>query len=188
MRLPAAFALFAALAVAGTLTLASCGGGSDAKLLPGATAREITENLARVREYAAEGECVGAADAATEVSAQVETLQDVDPKLKQALQRGAEKLGEVVASCEEASSEEETSEGEATKPERSEPPSREKKAEGEREREESASEREEGEEEKESPPSKGPPAEKPSTPPSEGGGTPAPGGVSPGQPVEPGGE
>src|SRR5262245_35929808 len=171
------------------LTLASCGGGGDAKLLPGTTAREITENLGRVREYAAEGECVGAADAATEVSAQVEALQDVDPKLKQALQRGAEKLGEAVASCEEeAEGEEETIEDETTKPERHEPPGQEKKAEREREREEQAPEKDEAEAEEEETPGKGPPAEKPPAPPGEGGGTPAPGGVSPGQPAEPGAE
>jgi hypothetical protein len=168
--------------------LASCGGGSDAKLLPGATAEEITENLDRVKQYAAEGECVGAADAATEVSAQIEALRNVDAKLKQALQRGAEKLGEAVASCEEATTEATTTEGETTKPERTEPPGQEKKAEKEREKEEKALEKEEQDEEKEAPPGKGPPAETPPPPPSESGGTGAPGGVSPGKPAEPGGE
>ena len=59
------------------------------KLLPGATAKEITENLDTVKQLASEGECIGAADAAEEVSAQVEALDGVDPKLKQALERGA---------------------------------------------------------------------------------------------------
>jgi hypothetical protein len=185
MRRPAAFALIAVLGATGAMTLASCGGGSDARLLPGATAQEITENLDRVKQYAAEGECVGAADAATEVSAQVEALQGVDAKLKQALQRGAEKLGEVVASCEEETTEATTTESETTKPEHAEPQGQEKKAEKEREKEEKALEKEEQKEEKEAPPSEEPPAE---TPPSESGGTGAPGGVSPGAPAGPGGE
>ena len=41
-----------ALGVAVALGLASCGGGEDAKLLPGNTAAEITENLDRVKQYA----------------------------------------------------------------------------------------------------------------------------------------
>jgi len=161
-------------------SLAACGGGEDAKLLPGTTAAEITENLARVRQYAEEGECVGATDAAAEVGAQVEALQNVDPKLKEALQQGTEKLDEVVAGCEESAPEPTTSE-ETTKPEHREPPGQEKKAEKEREKEEE-------DEEKEVPP--GPPQEKPTPeetppPPSEGGGTGAPGGVSPGAPAGP---
>jgi hypothetical protein len=187
VRRPAAFALIAVLGAACATTLASCGGGSDAKLLPGATAEEITENLDRVKQYAEEGECVGASNEATEVSAQVEALQGVDAKLKQALQRGAEKLDEVVASCEEAITEA-TTESEATKPEHAGPPGQERKAEKEREKEEKALEKEEQKEEKEAPPSEGPPAETPPTPPSESGGTGAPGGVSPGTPVGPGGE
>lgn len=187
VRRPAAFALIAVLGVA-SATLASCGGGSDAKLLPGGTAQEITENLDRVKQYAAEGECVGAADAATEVSAQVEALQGVDVKLKQALQRGTERLGEVVASCEETTTEATTTEDETTKPERVEPPGQEKKAEKEREKEEKALEKEEEKEEKEAPPSEGPPAETPPAPPGESGGTGAPGGVSPGTPAGPEGE
>jgi len=160
--------------------LPSCGGGSDAKLLPGTTAREITENLARVKQYVAEGECVGAADAATEVDSQVEALQNVDAKLKQALQQGAEKLGEAVASCEEATSETTTAE-ETTKPEGPEPPGQEKKEEKEREKEEKALEKEEQAEEKEAPPPKGPPAETPPASPGEGG--PGSGGVGPGEAV-----
>lgn len=188
VRRPAAFVLIAVLGASGATTLASCGGGSDAKLLPGTTAQEITENLDRVKQYAAEGECVGAADAATEVSAQVEAVQGVDAKLKQALQRGAERLDEVVAGCEETATEATTTESETTKPERPEPPGQEKKAEKEREKEEKALEKEEEKEEKETPPSEGPPAETPSAPPSESGGTGAPGGVSPGTPVKPGDE
>src|ERR1044071_6568258 len=39
-----------ALAAAAALALVSCGGGDDAKLLPGNTAQEITENLDRVQQ------------------------------------------------------------------------------------------------------------------------------------------
>lgn len=172
---------FAAVLSLAVTSLAACGGGEDAKLLPGATAAEITENLARVRQYAEEGECVGATDAAAEVGAQVEALRNVDPKLKEALQQGTERLDEVVAGCEESAPEPTTSE-ETTKPEHREPPGQEKKAEKEREKEEK-------DEEKEVPP--GPPKEKPAPeeestpPPSEGGGTGAPGGVSPGAPAGP---
>lgn len=162
--------------------LAGCGGGEDAKLLPGTTAAEITENLNRVRQYAEEGECVGAADATAAVGTQVEALRHVDPKLKDALQQGTEKLDEVVADCEEPESEPTTSE-EAAKPERHEPPGQEKKAEREREREEKELEREA--EEKEGPGDEKPPAETPPPPPSEGGDGGASGGVGPGTPVGP---
>lgn len=173
---------FAAVLSLAVTSLAACGGGEDAKLLPGTTAAEITENLARVRQYAEEGECVGATDEAAEVAAQVEALRNVDPKLKEALQQGTEKLDEVVAGCEESAPEPTTSE-ETTKPEHREPPGQEKKAEKEREKEEK-------DEEKEVPP--GPPEEKSTPeettpPPSEGGGTGAPGGVSPGAPAGPAG-
>src|SRR5207342_567217 len=93
-----------ALGVATAFALASCGG-EDAKLLPGATAAEISENLDTVKQLASEGECVGAADAAEEVSAQVEALGGLDPELKQALERGAARLSEVVATCEETTTE-----------------------------------------------------------------------------------
>lgn len=157
-------------------SLAACGGGSDAKLLPGTTAAEITENLGFVRQYAEEGECVGAADAATEVRTQVEALQGVDAKLKEALQRGVAKLDEVLAECEESSAEETATTEETTKPERHQPPGQEKKE--EREREEQAEERET------TPPSEKTTPEEPVTPPpSEGGGTGAPGGVSPSAPA-----
>jgi hypothetical protein len=188
VRRPAAFALIAVLGAASATTFASCGGSSDAKLLPGNTAREINENLDRVGQYAEEGECVGASNEVTEVSAQIDALQGVDAKLKQALQRGAEKLGEVVAGCEETSTEATTTESEATKPERAEPPGQEKKAEKEREKEEKAFEKEAQKEEGEPPPSETPPSKTTPAPPGESGGTGAPGGVSPGTPAGPGGE
>ena len=180
-----------ALGVAAALGLASCGGGEDAKLLPGNTAAEITENLDRVKQYAEEGECVGAEDAVAEVNAQVEGLTGVDPKLVEALQRGAARLNEVIATCDEEETEAVAPESEATTTEETEkvPPGQEKKEEKEREKEEKALEKEEEKAEKKEPP----PAEKttpdesttPVPPASEGGGTGAPGGVSPGTPVAP---
>lgn len=181
-----------ALGAAAALALVSCGGGEDAKLLPGNTAAEITENLDRVKQYAEEGECVGAEDAVGEVNAQVEGLTGVDPKLIAALERGATRLSEVVASCQEEETEAVAPSSEATTEEETEktPPGQEKKEEREREKEEKAFEKEEEKTEKKEPP----PAEKPTpeespatptTPSSEGGGTGAPGGVSPGTPVEP---
>jgi outer membrane biosynthesis protein TonB len=90
------------LGLLAAFALVSCGSGSDAKLLPGNTAEEITENLESVKQLAAEGECVSAEDAAQEVSTEVEGLQGIDAKLKQALQEGATRLNEVVESCTEA--------------------------------------------------------------------------------------
>ena len=94
-----------AVGVAAALGLVSCGGGEDAKLLPGNTAAEITENLDRVKQYAEEGECIGAEDAVAEVNAQVEGLTGVDPKLVEALERGSTRLSEVVAGCDEEETE-----------------------------------------------------------------------------------
>jgi hypothetical protein len=105
----AAACLAFALALAAALALASCGG-SGAKLLPGGTAREINQNLAAVRELAAEGECVDAQDAALEVSTEVEALEGIDAKLKRALQAGAQRLNEVVQTCTETTTSEETEE------------------------------------------------------------------------------
>jgi hypothetical protein len=99
--------LVLALAAIAALGLASCGGGDGADLLPGGTASEINSNLDRVQELVGEGECIGAEDAAREVSAQVDALGGVDPKLKQALREGAARLNEVVVECEETTTEEE---------------------------------------------------------------------------------
>jgi hypothetical protein len=181
------------LGAATALGLVSCGGGKDAKLLPGNTAAEITENLDRVKQYAEEGECVGAEDAVSEVNTQVEGLTDVDPKLVEALQRGAARLSEVIAGCDEEDTETVAPESEATTTEETEeaPPGLEKKEEKEREKEEKAFEKEEEKAEKSEPP----PAEKVTpeesttpAPPSKGGGTGAPGGVSPAAPVTHGGK
>jgi septal ring-binding cell division protein DamX len=192
VRQLAAFALALALGTTAAVALVSCGGGEDAKLLPGTTAQEIAENLDSVKQFVSEGECVGAENAAQEVSAQVEGLSGVDEKLKQALQRGATKLGEVVESCDEAETEAVSPASEAPSSEEEDElqPGLEKKAEKEREKEEKTLEKEEAKEEKEAPPvtpttpTETTPAEPPATPPSgEGGGTGAPGGVGPGAPV-----
>lgn len=192
MRQLAAFTLALVLGAAAAVGLVSCGGGEDAKLLPGATAEEITENLDTVQQFADEGECVGAANAAQQVSLQVEELGGVDAKLKQALQRGAARLSEVVATCEESTTEAIAPADEApSSEEEGLPPGQEKKEEKEREKEEKELEKETEKEEKEVPPdspttpTETTPAEPPTAapPPSEGGGTGAPGGVSPGAPV-----
>jgi outer membrane biosynthesis protein TonB len=181
-----------ALGAAAALALVSCGG-EDAKLLPGNTAAEITENLDRVKQYAEEGECVGAEDAVSEVNSQVEGLTGVDPKLLEALRRGAARLSEVVASCQEEETEAVAPPSEATTEEtETVPPGLEKKEEKEREKEEKELEKEEEKAEKKEPPeTKTTPEESSTTttpPPSEGGGTGASGGVGAGEPVTPGGE
>ena len=189
VRQLAIFTLTLALGAAAALALVSCGGGEDAKLLPGNTAAEITENLDRVKQYAEEGECVGAEDAVGEVNAQVEGLHGVDPKLIEALQRGADRLGEVVASCEEEDTETVPPESEATTTEETEktPPGQEKKEEKEREKEEKAFEKEQAKEEKDEPPAEktAPEEATPPTTPSEGGGTGPSGGVGPSTPAAP---
>jgi hypothetical protein len=187
MRQLAAFALALGLGAATALGLVSCGGGEDAKLLPGATAAEITENLDAVKQLASEGECAGAAEATQEVSAQVEAVEGVDARLKQALKRGVARLSEVVTTCEEDTTEAVAPSSEATSAEGTKgSPGQEKKEEREKEKPQK--------EEPETPgtPTETTPETPPTTttpaPPTEGGGTGAPGGVSPGTPVEPGGE
>ncbi len=99
-RSPLALGLTAVAA----LGLVACGG-EDAKLLPGETAREITANLDTVQQLSNEGDCIGAESAAQQVGEQIETIEGVDPKLKRALEDGAARLEEVIASCEESSTE-----------------------------------------------------------------------------------
>jgi hypothetical protein len=96
--------LAAALSVAAALCLVACGG-EDAKLLPGQTAREITANLDTVQQLSNEGDCLGAESAAQQVGEQIEALEGVDRKLKQALESGAARLEEAIGGCEESSSE-----------------------------------------------------------------------------------
>jgi ribosomal protein L12E/L44/L45/RPP1/RPP2 len=101
-RMPRARLSLPALALGATaaLSLVACGG-EDAKLLPGETAREITANLDTVRQLSDEGDCLGAESAARQVGEQIEALEGVDRKLKRALEDGALRLEEVIASCEE---------------------------------------------------------------------------------------
>jgi outer membrane biosynthesis protein TonB len=108
-----AFLLATALAVG----LSACGSGSGADLLPGGTASEIKSNLEQVRQLVDEGDCPGAADAASAVGIQVEELKGVDPKLKTALAEGANRLNEVVGGCEEDEPEETTESFEEEEPE-----------------------------------------------------------------------
>jgi len=133
------------LGAAGAVGLVSCGGGSDAQLLPGTTADQIESNLDQVAELAAAEDCVGAEDAVAEVTAEVEELQGVDVKLKTALEEGTEKLSEVVARCEEETTEEETepaleTDVEAEEVEKEEKPKQDK---AEKEEEKAAEEEEE---------------------------------------------
>jgi hypothetical protein len=175
-----------ALGALAALGLAACGNGGGGDLLPGGTASEITANLDRVEQLASEGDCVGAADAAQAVSAQVEALDGVDRKLKLALREGATRLNEVVLSCEEAPSEEETEPAieEAVEPEAEEKEKPEKA--------EKAKKAEETPEEAETSPTLPPQAEgkakgheegEEEAPPAESGGDEPSGGVGPGAPV-----
>lgn len=178
-------ALVLAVCVAGAIAIGSCGG-EDAELLPGETAREITANLDKVSELSDEGDCVGAESAAQQVGEQIEAVRSVDPKLKRALVRGAERLNEVVDECEEATteaveptlpSEAEEEATEKEKPEKGKGKEKEKKP---------------AEVEPEAPPSEPslpPQAEGETGPPgAEGGEEVGPsGGVSPGNPVGEGG-
>jgi stringent starvation protein B len=100
-----ALILGSAVAVA----LASCGGGSDAKLLPGTTASQIESNLDQVKALVESGDCVGAENAVAQVSAEVEEV-NVAAKLKGALREGTAKLREVVGRCEEETGEEDETE------------------------------------------------------------------------------
>jgi hypothetical protein len=175
-----------ALGAVAALGLLACGGGDGADLLPGGTASEITANLDRVEQLASEEDCSGAAEAADSVSVQIEELEGVDAKLKQALREGATRLNEVVATCEETTTEEETvpaideaeEPAEVEKKEKPEKPDK-PKQEAEEAPEETtpalppqAKGKAKGHEEAEE-----------AAPPTEDGGTPA-GGVSPAEPAE----
>lgn len=99
MARPTASLLALGLALVAALGLAACGE-EDAQLLGGETAREITANLDTVRQLADEGDCIGAESAAEQVGEQIDELEEVDPRLKRALEEGAERLEEVIATCE----------------------------------------------------------------------------------------
>lgn len=106
-RLSALFIAFA-LGAACAVGIVSCGGEDDAGLLPGTTADQIESNLIRVEELSDEGDCIGAEEAVAEVTAEVEELQGVNPKLKAALREGAGQLSVAVGRCEEETTTEET--------------------------------------------------------------------------------
>jgi len=141
------------LGTACAVALASCGGGSDAKLLPGKTADEIERNLDQVKVLVENDDCVGAEDAVAAVSAEVEEL-NVATKLKGALQEGTAKLREVVARCEEEADEEETEPSAAADVEAEELEAEQLEAEEKVDKaEEKAEKQEQKEEEKAEPPS-----------------------------------
>jgi hypothetical protein len=194
-RMPRSRASALALCLAAALALPACGG-EDAKLLPGETAREITANLDTVQQLSDEGDCVGAESAARQVGEQIEAIEGVDRRLKQALEAGADRLEEVIAECEEESLETtspplvpDEEDEDAAKEEKEEEKER-KAEEKEREKAEKEAEQEEGDDEgnPELPPQangegkgldngKGPPAAEEA--PEEG----SSGGVSPGSPA-----
>jgi len=158
--------------------LSACGSGGSGELLPGTTASQINANLDQVQQLVGEEECEAATDAAAQVTAQVDELGGVDAKLKQLLVEGAERLEEVVGTCEETEEPLETTEEEEPETEEDEKAPKHEKP-----------------EKKEGPKETGPPAEPPEppgheekgggeeTPPEEGGGTPS-GGVGPGEEAE----
>jgi hypothetical protein len=212
-RVRAAALILAALAVG--LLLSACGGGGNGELLPGTTADQITSNLDQVRESYESGDCEKAETAVAQVSTEVDDLNKVDVKLKNALKNGALKLSEVVNNCGAAEEAEEAKAEEAAEEEQAQIEGEEAEAEEEaffeeqkeEERDQKAEEKAEKDAEKAEPPTGGeespkgeakghekqeeetvpPPTEEfeEVTPPAAGGG-PA-GGVGPGAAVE-GGE
>jgi hypothetical protein len=179
----------AATLCAAALALVSCGGGSDAKLLPGETAQEISENLDSVQRLVDEGECIAAEDAALQVSTQVETLQGIDAELKRVLEDGAERLNEVVDTCEANLAEDTVEETlpETTETTEEKPEKKEKKPEKVEPEETLPEEEEETEPEKELPPQakgKAKGHEKDEPPPVEEEGEEPSGGIGPGSATE----
>lgn len=179
-----ALTLTAGLAVG----LSACGdSGSD--LLPGTTASEINSNLDEVQQLVSEGDCLGATDAATTVSSQVEDLNGVDKELKEALSEGAARLNEVVAACEEVPSEEEEEAAGLEEAEEAEAGQEaEEKAEKKEKPEKEKGKPEEEEPEKDTAPPVEPPEppgqeKKEEVPPEETGVEPPSGGVGPGAAV-----
>jgi hypothetical protein len=192
-RVPLALALI----VAAALVPLGCGG-EDARLLPGETAREITANLDAVQQLSDEGDCLGAESAAQQVDEQIEALRGVDPKLKRALEDGAQRLEEVISECDETEALVPTTTEEETTPAGSEKEAKEREKEEEKAEKEAQKEEEQRRKEEEAGPEgnpslppqakgegkgaeegKGPPVEESGETPSEDSG-----GVSPGSAVE----
>jgi len=165
-------------------TLSACGSDDKAELLPGKTAGDIDANLSLVEDLAANGDCVGAENAAAAVREQVDALTGVDQELKETLSDGAARLQEVVGECEEAPEEtEETTESEEPdlqeleKEERDEQKAQEK-AEKEAEKEQKKEEKAEKEPPSKETPDEEEPKEEKEVPPTEPTNPPS-GGVSP---------
>ncbi|HEX6667362.1 MAG TPA: hypothetical protein VF081_12290 [Solirubrobacterales bacterium] len=175
--------LVLALVACAALGLSACGGGGGDDLLPGETASEINSNIDAVERLVGEGDCVGAEDASATISGQVESLTEVNAKLKQALGEGAARLNEVVAECEEEPEEETI---ETIEPEETEGIEDEEKPEKEKPEKDAEEKAEEGGEGPTLPPqSNGKGEEKGGGPPEEEPETETPsGGVSPGAAVE----
>lgn len=179
-----AILLALALGLLAAGTLSACGGEDNPELLPGGTASEIKANLDLVEDLVADGDCVGAANAAAAVSGQVEELTGVDEELQEALAKGAARLNDVVGECEEAPEEDETTTtteepdpAQLEKEERDEEKSQEK-AEKEAEKEQKKEEKAEKETPDSEPPDQEPKEEESEMPPTEPTNPPS-GGVSP---------
>jgi outer membrane biosynthesis protein TonB len=176
------------LGAAAMAVLSSCGGSGNSGLLPGSTANEINSNLDKVQELVANGDCAGAEEASGEISGQIEALEGVDSRLKQALSEGASHLAEVVSTCEEVPSEEDE---ELAAQEAEEDLRAEEEAEEKREKKEKPVKPKPEKEEKPKGPSAEPPGQEKKeevlppeqTEEEETGGTPS-GGVGPGAAVE----
>lgn len=169
--------------------LPACGGSEKADLLPGETASEINANLNLVEDLVAEGDCLGATNAAEAVSVQVEELTSVDKELQEALSEGAARLNEVVGECEEVPEDEE--ETVATDEPDEQELEEDEKAQEKAEKEEEKQQKQEEKSEKETPAAEPPGQEKkeeketevpPTEPSEEDGGTPS-GGVAPAFPA-----
>ena len=88
-----------ALGAAAAVGLVSCGGRSDKGLLPGDTADQIVSNLDRVDQLASQGSCASAAVEVATIQGQIASLPaSVDPRLRDRLTAGAQRLATVVNS------------------------------------------------------------------------------------------
>jgi hypothetical protein len=160
-RVRAAALILAALAVG--LLLSACGGGNG-KLLPRATADKINSQVDQVWESYESGNCEKAEVGVAQVSTEVDDLNKVDAKLKNALKNGALKLSQVVSSCGEAEEAEEAKAEEKAEEEQAQIEGEEAEAEEEEafldeqkeeERDQKAEEKAEKEAEKAEPPTGG---------------------------------
>ena len=148
MALLARTQIVASLSALAVAALSACGG-EDASSCPvtprGRSTRTSTRQAADRRRR-----CVGAEKRRAQVGEQIEALGGVDRRLKEALEKGAERLNEVVDECEE------TEEPESVRRPKSPPKMKkkrpDKKAKGRREGRGKEHEKEERAEKKEVPP------------------------------------